>query len=117
MNTEQIVQLISQERFPLDNEKVCQTYIEKMFIVKGLDFTREYCLDKHNIPDFFNIQTGLAIEVKTKGSVMDIFRQCQRYLGFKAVKSLILVTNKGMGFPGEIEGKPCYVINMGKAWL
>ena len=75
----------------------------------------EYRLDAKNRPDFFVYEH--AVEVKIKGSAKAIYRQCERYSAFPEVKGVYLVTNKAMGFPETLNGKPCYVINLGKSWL
>ena len=111
-----IIKILSSNRFPLDKEKLTQAVIESRFFENGIvSYNREYRLDTENIPDFFI--DGIAIEIKIKGNAKKIYRQCERYCKFDEVKQLILVTNKSMGFPKEINGKPCYFINLGKAWL
>jgi hypothetical protein len=110
-----IIKILSSTRFPLEREKDTQVAIEKKFTEAGIIFNREHKLDLVNIPDFFI--DGTAIEVKIKGNAKQIYRQCERYCKFDDVKNLILVTNRSMGFPKEINDKPCYFINLGKAWL
>jgi hypothetical protein len=106
---------VLQNRFPLEVEKETQAAIEQKFKDNGIEYSREHKLDQENIPDFFI--DGIAIEIKIKGNAKSIYKQCERYCQFQEVKSLILVTNRSMGFPKEINGKPCYFINLGKAWL
>lgn len=110
-----VLKILSSTRFPLEKEKETQAAIENKFNEAGILFNREHHLDPTNIPDFFI--DGTAIEVKIKGNAKQIYRQCERYCQFEDVKNLILVTNRSMGFPKEINGKPCYFINLGKAWL
>lgn len=110
-----IIKIISSHRFPLEKEKETQASIESRFVENGISYSREHILDKNNIPDFFI--DGIAIEIKIKGNAKSIYKQCERYCQFDEVKSLILATNRSMGFPKEINGKPCYFINLGKAWL
>ena len=86
-----------------------------MFEESDLTVEREYRLDNKNIPDFFI--NGLAIEVKIKGSKTSIYKQCKRYCEFDEVKALLLVTNRTMGFPKDINGKDCYFHSLGKSWL
>lgn len=102
-------------RFPLHKEKDLQLMIADVFTKAGILFEREYRFDDHNIVDFF--VSGIAIEVKIKGGVMDILRQCSRYSEFKQVNSIILVTNKSMGFPQQINKKDAFLFNISKAWL
>lgn len=115
--TNYIISLISKQKFDLTKEKITQAQVQQVLDMSGLLFVREYHLDKINIPDFFHDTCGIAIEVKIKGSKIAIYKQCERYCNFEAVKVLILCTNKAVGFPKEINGKPCYLINIGKAWL
>ena len=110
----QIIKILS-SRFPLEVEKETQAAIEQKFKDNGIYYSRENKLYQNNIPDFFI--DGTAIEIKIKGNAKSIYKQCERYCQFDEVKSLILVTNRSMGFPKEINGKSCYFINLGKAWL
>lgn len=110
-----LIKVISSSRFSVDNEKNTQAEIERKIIESGIPYKREHHLDAINIPDFFI--DGIAVEVKIKGTAKTIYRQCERYCKFDEVEKLVLVTNRSMGFPKEINGKPCYVINLGRAWL
>jgi hypothetical protein len=112
---EQVLNILSSNRFPLEKEKETQTIMEVRFAEKGIKYNREHRLDADNIPDFFI--DGIAIEIKIKGNAKKIYKQCERYCKFDEVKYLVLATNRSMGFPKEINGKPCYFVNLGKAWL
>lgn len=108
--------ILSSGRFVrLDDEKALQAEMADYLNSKGVTFTREKRLSARDIPDFFI--DDLAIEVKIKGGKMDIYRQCERYCGYDEVKALILVTNKSMALPDQINGKPAYVLNISKSWL
>ena len=104
---------INNLRLSVTNEK--QTQSQVFQAIRHLGFIREYHLDNKSIPDFF--YHGIAIEIKVKGEKVAIYRQCQRYCEFDQVKALILITNKSMGFPEYINGKPCYFFHIGKSWL
>lgn len=111
-----IIACIRWGKFDLTHEKTTQEQMHAWLNNQhGYKFLRHHPLDKANIPDFF--LDGIAIEVKIKGGKKAIYKQCVRYCSFEAVKVLILCSNKSMGFPAEINGKPCYFINLGKAWL
>lgn len=100
----------------LNDEKVLQLEIYQLLAgPAGAQLEREKHLSEKNIIDFFI--DGLGIEVKIKGSRKQIYRQCERYCQFQEVKALILITNVSMGFPEQINGKDCYILNLGKAWL
>lgn len=108
---EDVVQKLRKYRFTLASEQALQQQIHQVLP----QFQREHRFDKKNRIDFFN--TGIGIEVKIKGGRMAIYRQCERYCKFDSVTGLILITNVAMGFPKDINGKPCYVISLGERWL
>ncbi len=112
-----LIRLLSGARLPLTDEKQTQIRIAEIMDNHGLNYSREYHLDSKNIPDFFNDVLGIAIEVKIKGNSKDIYKQCERYASFEQVKAIVLVTNRMMGLPKSINGKACYMFNIGKAWL
>ncbi len=111
----EIVNLLSKFKFPLADEKKLQSAIQSILDKNKIKYQREYRLDNRNIPDFFI--DGIAIEIKIKGGAKSIYRQCERYCSFDSVTNLILITGRSMGFPEEINGKSCYVIKLGTAWL
>ena len=123
MTSTEIIKLLSSVRLPAQDEKETQKAIERIFFDNKWLFYREYRLDEKNTPDFLvatsllPIVKGIAIEVKIKGSARKIYKQCERYCQFESVSELLLITNRSMGFPKEINGKPCYFLNIGKAWL
>lgn len=110
-----IISYIKQFKFDLSTESILQKQIEDVFKNGLYKYEREFELNKNDRPDFFI--DGIAIEVKIKGSAKAIYKQCERYCKSDKVRALILVTNKTIGFPKEINGKPCYLIQLGKAWL
>ena len=99
----------------LSSEKVLQSQILDLFSENQIDAEPEYRLSSDDIVDFFI--NGLAIEVKIKGRANEIYRQCKRYTEHQEVTGLLLITNRSMGFPEQINGKPCYVLTLGKSWL
>ena len=115
MSTQQVILALTGHRFPLHSEKAVQDEIAKLLTEKNIFYNREMELDKENRPDFMAGTT--AIEVKISGQARAIYRQCERYCSFDLVTELVLITNKALGFPHQINGKNCYVINLGRAWL
>lgn len=116
----ELASFISREKLSLTKESITQSELAMAFECYGLPysrFNRHTKLDDHNIPDFFDPQTGTAIEIKIKGQKSAIYEQCKRYLDFDQMKMLILVTNKSMTLPPVINGKPCRVARIGRAWL
>lgn len=112
-----IIEMVSKYKLGVQNEKILQGQIAEIFIAGKIPFFKEYRLDDKNIPDFYIRQAQIAVEIKIKGSKKEIYKQCERYSKFDQVKEILLITNRSMGFPEELNGKPCYVVNLGKAWL
>ena len=110
-----VIKALTGKRFQLDTEVELQLQIATIFTEAGLLFQREHRLDAKNRPDFFI--DGLAIEIKIKGGAQAIYRQCMRYCDFKEVTGLLLVTNRSMGFPPSLNGKPTYFFKLGAGWL
>jgi len=113
-----IASLLKRKRFLLHDEKVLQRdiYTALLEIMDPGFVIKELQLDPDNIIDFF-VYDGIGIELKIKGSKRQIYKQCERYCRFDEIKSLILITNLSMGFPEQINGKDCYVLKLGSAWL
>lgn len=113
-----VFKVLRQRRFNLHDEKMLQAEInaDLLSALGGSAVHREFILDHKNTIDFL-IGGDCGIEVKIGGAKRTIYKQCERYCSFNRVKSLILVTNRSMGFPEQINGKDCYVLNLGKAWL
>ena len=110
-----LVASLSNIRFPVQDEKACQSAIEQHLQGLGVSFSREHRLNGNDIPDFFS--NGTVVEVKIKGNTKAIYKQLLRYAEHDLVREVVLVTNRSMGVPTELNGKPCYVVNMGRAWL
>lgn len=108
-----IKDIVSGIIYDLSNEKSTQKTIGEL--LKDLNVESEYRLSNKDIVDFFI--EGLAIEVKVKGNAVAILRQCERYCEHEQVKGLLLITSRSMGFPKEINGKPCYYISLSKGML
>lgn len=114
----EILHHLQNKRFNLHDEKILQEEIYKA-LVKALGDVRvekEFEFDKNNIIDF-RIDCSMGIEVKIKASKRAIYKQCERYCQFDTINSILLITNSSMGFPEQINGKDCYVLNLSKAWL
>ena len=110
-----LVNFLKNKTFNLSNEKLTQGQIEKELTLDRIVFYREKRLSETDKPDF--MIGDIAIEVKLKGSAAEIFRQCERYCSYSEVRVLILMCSRPMGIKGEINGKPIYLIDMGKSWL
>jgi hypothetical protein len=61
-----------------------------------------------------------AIVVEAKGPRHregPVLRQLARYAAYPEVEFLLLATSRAMRMPATIGGKPCRVLNLGRAWL
>lgn len=109
------VAFLQSRRWPLADEKVLQLRIAAELQDAGFDYEREVRLGPADVVDF--MIDAVAIEVKIKGTKRNVYRQCVRYCSHARVGALVLATNYTLGFPPTINGKPCYVANLGRAWL
>jgi hypothetical protein len=109
--------LLAGLRLPLHDEKSTQAAIDRVFTAAGIAFEREKRLDSGSIVDFL-IAGVIAVEIKLNAAGgRDIYRQLRRYARFPQIGELVLVTNRAMGLPAAIEGKPVAVVSLGRAWL
>lgn len=111
-----ILTLLRKKRFALESEKMCQKQI--FLALSNLKFVYlkpEEILDPKNIIDF--LIDGIGIEVKLRAQKRALYNQCVRYCEFDQIKTFLLITNQTIGLPTQINGKDCYVLNIGKAWL
>lgn len=116
MSPQEFVSIISSHRFSLSNEKELQKDIADVLMSLGVEFQREFRLSSEDIVDFM-FKEGFVAEIKIKASKRSIYRQCKRYCSHEAVTGLVLVTATALGFPEEIDGKPCWIASLGRAWL
>jgi hypothetical protein len=101
--------------FDLGNETRLQREIARVFDKKNIPYKREVVLSDRDRIDF--MVNNIGIEIKINGSSSKIFRQCRRYCKHNEVDELILASNKAMGLPKNIEGKPAFFLHLGRAWL
>lgn len=109
------VELLKKSRLSINTEHDCKNQMAGVLKANGIRFVTEYVLDARSRLDFY--LEGTAVEVKLKGSRMEIYKQCERYCAHPAVKDLVLATNRAMNMPLVINGKRVIVMNLGKAWL
>lgn len=110
-----ICSLLHRACLPLNAEKAAQAALEDLLKLNGVEFEREVALSPADIVDF--MIGDIAVEMKLKGSVMDIYRQLCRYAAHDRVKGLVLLTSKAMSLPELINDKPARVVSMSRAWL
>ena len=112
----EVARIIRSTPLVLGGEKSVQEQLSRVLDEAGIRHKREVELAPGDIVDFM-VEGGTAIEVKIKASKRDIYRQCKRYCGHPQVVALVLATATAMGFPPEIDGKPCWVASLGRGWL
>lgn len=108
MNLDLIIKFLKSYQWEPKDEKYFQEQLFDLGL-KEMGFSREYRLDNKNIPDFFNPETGLLIECKTKANPFAVYRQLKRYSMFPEVKEIMLITSTTMGLPDFIENKPAHI--------
>lgn len=93
--------LLAGKRFTFSNEKELQRAIKGILEDERIGFIREYHIAKGDIIDFYLTSysegmgaDGIGIEVKIKGDVGSIIRQCERYLAHDCIETLYLVTSR-----------------------
>lgn len=115
-----ICRLLASGRFDLTTEKAAQVDIHGLLIAMlppGFDVEREARLSAGDIPDFL-IAGQVVVEIKiSRSSNVDTLRQLVRYAAHDKVRSLILASNRAVGVPREINGKPARFVSLGRAWL
>lgn len=83
---------------------------------RGISFQNEFLLGPRNRIDFLTID-GIGIEAKKgKPNELQVLNQLIRYAEFEQVKGLILVIERYMDLPKEINGKPVVSIGLRKLW-
>lgn len=111
-----LLPMLRGQRFPLHNEKELQLHLSLYLAGLGIAHEREKTLSKKDIIDFY-FPGGLGVELKLNGGKSAIYRQCERYCRSEEIKELLLITNKQLGLPPLIEGKPTHIFNLGLGWL
>ena len=101
---------------PVNEEYDLQNEVEKTLGFGGIKFKREYVLGPRNRVDFLT-ENGIAIETKKgKPNKAQTIGQLQRYAAFQEVKGIILVVERNLDVPNEINGKPCISFGLNKLW-
>lgn len=111
----EVINVLKKKRFSLSKEKPLQSEIEDALRKAGISFKREYWLSDSDKIDF--LIGDIGIEIKIKGNKKSIYKQIERYAESDEVSIIVLVTNKAIGLPAEINKKSVYVVNLSKAWL
>lgn len=111
--------MLERNRFDLTHEKATQADIWSLLtsMYQPGVAKREHRLGPGDIPDFF-LRHGVLIEAKgPRHQARAVLRQLERYAAYSEVRFIILATARAMTMPAQIGGKPCKVLNLGRAWL
>ncbi len=115
--SKEILKALSSLRInPVIEEYELQNKIAEALAATGISFTREYKLGPRSRVDFLT-NDGIAIEVKKgKPNRVQVIRQLEKYAAFEDVTEIILVVEKNLDVPREINGKPCMSFGLNKLW-
>jgi len=113
---QEILKTLSNLRInPVNEEFDLQMEIAKLFDATGIEYEKECILGPRNRVDFY--VGGIVIEIKKgKPNKQQVTNQLRRYAQFSDVKGIILVVEKNLDIPKEINGKPCVSFGLNKLW-
>ena len=99
---------LRRHRFRYADERELQAGVEHVLRSAGLSVAREAALGALGVVDF--LVDGLAVEVKVRGTRVEVVRQVHRYLQHEEVRGLLLITTRAAlaRVPATIAGKPVY---------
>lgn len=104
-------------RVDLTDEKRAQVGLAGWLLDAGHTVARERRLGPGDIVDILVDET-IAVEVKLNHARRaDVLRQLARYARHDEVAAVILATNRAVGIPDTIAGKPAWEVSLGRAWL
>lgn len=114
---DQVVKVLESLRVGLVMEEHnLQQLISESLSRAGLSFTREYKLGPRNRIDFL-IAGGIGVEVKKgKPNRQIVINQLMRYTEHQEIRSLILVIERNLDIPREINNKRCYSFGLHRLW-
>ena len=98
------------------DEYILQDIIAKALDDAGLTYSKEYKLAPRNRIDFL-VTGGIGIEVKKgKPYGRQVLEQVKRYTASPEIAAIILVVERNLDLPKEINGKRCYSFGLNKLW-
>lgn len=116
VRTEAVVQALRASRFRVSTEAALQASIGEALASAGFAFEREVRLAPGERIDFL-VDGRIGIEAKARYAKRATFRQLERYAAIAQVEALILITGTAIGLPEEINGKPLFLVALGRAAL
>jgi len=112
--TRRVIDLIARSRLPMSDEKALQGAIECLFLDNGIAIEREAKVEG-GVIDF--LAGNVGVEVKIEGPAREVHRQLARYAADPRIEHMVLVAAFPCAMPPVIGGKPCTIVNLGRAWL
>lgn len=100
------------QTFPIHTEEALQTALAG--VLGPLGFVREHVVSAGRL-DFFREEDGTAVEVKIKGSKLDLLRQVGKYAECEEINTVIVVTAKpslGNDLPETLDETPIHVVKL-----
>jgi hypothetical protein len=97
-------------RYTCVGEKALQASLGEALSRAGIAWRREVPVASGTLD--FLVDGGIAIEVKTGGSLAALTRQVHRYLGEESLRAVLVVSTRAIldRLPPEIGGKPVRVV-------
>lgn len=90
--------------------------ISQSFNLAGIFFRKEYKLGSHNRIDYL-VNGGIGVEVKKgKPYSKQVIEQIKRYTMFPEINAIILVVERNLDIPKQINGKKCCSFGLNKLW-
>ena len=103
----EIAEALAKYRFRFSCERELQEGIHRALVIANIEVEKEYVLDGQSRPDFLT-KSGIAVEIKTKGSLTQLLRQIARYALHPDVKAVLVVGSPYWiaSIPVRLEQKP-----------
>ena len=113
---EKILDILSEIRISSTvDEFQIQEEIKKTLQDRGIKFIHEYKILTRKRFDFWI--NGIVIEVKkSKPSKISLLNQLNRYTKVPEVKAIIVLLEKNIDLPKELNDKPIYVKSLNENW-
>lgn len=93
-----------------------QEIIAREFTRAGILYEKEYLLGPRSRIDFL-VAGGVGVEVKKgKPYRRQVAEQLAKYAASPEITSIVLVVERTLDIPKEINGKRCYSFGLNKLW-
>lgn len=97
------------------NENEIHEEIKKAFSKYNIKYKHEYQILTHKRFDFW--MNGIVLEVKkSKPSKINLLNQLDRYTKVPAVRAIIVVLEKNITIPKQLNGKPIIIKSLNENW-